>query len=171
MTKYLFKIFIANICIICILSYCTSRKNKKISIAPISLSTEHLDSLLNIYYHLKNALVEDNLEGSKSSVVILKNFASQELQLENKHPLFNLLHNIIESENLEETRFYFESLSKFIYHSFKKSKIKSTSTVYKQFCPMAFKNKGAFWLSAQDDIKNPYFGESMLECGIVEEEL
>ncbi|MCK4889637.1 MAG: DUF3347 domain-containing protein, partial [Candidatus Aminicenantes bacterium] len=30
--------------------------------------------------------------------------------------------------------------------------------------PMAFDNKGAFWLQKGQDVRNPYFGESMLTC-------
>ncbi|MCP5049425.1 MAG: DUF3347 domain-containing protein, partial [bacterium] len=36
--------------------------------------------------------------------------------------------------------------------------------VYRIHCPMAFNNKGAFWLQADDDTRNPYFGASMLKC-------
>ena len=43
--------------------------------------------------------------------------------------------------------------------------------VYYQFCPMAFDNKGAYWLSNQALIRNPYFGAEMLECGTVEDSL
>jgi membrane fusion protein, copper/silver efflux system len=39
--------------------------------------------------------------------------------------------------------------------------------VYRQFCPMAFDDKGAFWLSESDEILNPYFGDMMLNCGEV----
>ena len=41
--------------------------------------------------------------------------------------------------------------------------------VYYQYCPMAFNNKGAYWLSNQSVIRNPYFGNEMLECGKVED--
>ena len=40
--------------------------------------------------------------------------------------------------------------------------------VYKQYCPMANNDKGAFWLSTKENIENPYFGEMMLKCGTVE---
>jgi Cu(I)/Ag(I) efflux system membrane fusion protein len=30
---------------------------------------------------------------------------------------------------------------------------------------MALHDTGAFWLSQEADIKNPYFGKEMLECG------
>ncbi|MFB9054230.1 efflux RND transporter periplasmic adaptor subunit [Formosa undariae] len=37
--------------------------------------------------------------------------------------------------------------------------------VYVQFCPMSNQNKGGYWLSLEEKIKNPYYGEVMLECG------
>ena len=39
--------------------------------------------------------------------------------------------------------------------------------VYYQFCPMAFDNKGAYWLSNENVVLNPYFGQEMLTCGRV----
>jgi Cu(I)/Ag(I) efflux system membrane fusion protein len=36
---------------------------------------------------------------------------------------------------------------------------------------MANNNKGAIWLSAEKNIFNPYFGDSMLRCGSIIEEL
>lgn len=44
-------------------------------------------------------------------------------------------------------------------------------TYYVQYCPMAFDNTGANWLSNEDKIRNPYFGDMMLKCGSVTEEL
>ena len=44
-----------------------------------------------------------------------------------------------------------------------------TDTLYVQHCPMAFDDNGADWLSAEDKVLNPYFGEAMLRCGIIEE--
>ena len=37
--------------------------------------------------------------------------------------------------------------------------------VYKAYCPM----KKAYWLSAEKEIKNPYYGSAMLSCGSVME--
>ena len=36
---------------------------------------------------------------------------------------------------------------------------------YYQFCPMADNNKGAYWLSKEETILNPYFGKAMHSCG------
>lgn len=42
---------------------------------------------------------------------------------------------------------------------------------YRQFCPMALDNKGAYWLSDKKPIRNPYFGDAMLTCGETKETL
>ena len=38
--------------------------------------------------------------------------------------------------------------------------------IYYQYCPMYNGGKGANWLSKENIIKNPYFGDQMLTCGI-----
>ena len=81
-----------------------------------------------------------------------------------------------DAEHIEETktashqRDHFNSLSDNVY-----TLIKSTQgnkdEIYRQYCPMAFDNKGAFWLSAEKEVNNPYFGDMMLHCGSVKETL
>ena len=41
--------------------------------------------------------------------------------------------------------------------------------VYVEFCPMADNNNGAYWLSKEEKVINPYFGEAMLTCGEVKQ--
>jgi len=41
-------------------------------------------------------------------------------------------------------------------------------TIYKQYCPMAFKNTGAYWLSESKEIANPFFGDKMYRCGRID---
>ncbi|TXK45869.1 DUF3347 domain-containing protein [Pontibacter qinzhouensis] len=43
--------------------------------------------------------------------------------------------------------------------------------LYYQHCPMANNNQGAYWLSSNQEIRNPYFGEQMLKCGSTEESI
>jgi hypothetical protein len=40
-----------------------------------------------------------------------------------------------------------------------------------QYCPMAFNNRGAYWISSERQVRNPYFGNEMLECGKVADSL
>ncbi|OAV45265.1 efflux RND transporter periplasmic adaptor subunit [Lewinella sp. 4G2] len=42
---------------------------------------------------------------------------------------------------------------------------------YVQHCPMAFDNVGANWLSDEEQVRNPYFGDLMMKCGYVKAEL
>ncbi len=46
-----------------------------------------------------------------------------------------------------------------------------TTTIYYQHCPMYNKGKGAHWLSLEKQIRNPYYGETMLTCGSIVETL
>jgi len=39
--------------------------------------------------------------------------------------------------------------------------------IYVQFCPMADNNKGAYWISLEKEVRNPYYGEAMKTCGEV----
>ena len=43
--------------------------------------------------------------------------------------------------------------------------------LYQAHCPMYNENKGAIWLSETAEIKNPYFGSKMLNCGSVQAEI
>jgi hypothetical protein len=43
--------------------------------------------------------------------------------------------------------------------------------LYWHYCPMAFNNSGAYWMSNERIIRNPYFGNEMLECGSVQDSL
>ncbi len=44
-------------------------------------------------------------------------------------------------------------------------------TLYVKYCPMADNNSGAYWLSDKQEIQNPYFGEAMLTCGSIKNQL
>jgi Cu(I)/Ag(I) efflux system membrane fusion protein len=72
--------------------------------------------------------------------------------------------------NLDDQRKAFSSLSQSLYQAIKAYGLGS-STAYYEFCPMAFNNEGAFWLSDSKTIRNPYFGDKMLTCGEVRETL
>ena len=74
---------------------------------------------------------------------------------------------VMKGKNIDEKRVGFRDLSKYISNSIEKFGIKSDKTLYLEFCPMADDNRGAYWISASREIKNPYFGEQMPTCGEV----
>ncbi|WP_299826543.1 DUF3347 domain-containing protein [uncultured Pontibacter sp.] len=75
---------------------------------------------------------------------------------------------IAESEDLAVQRQNLEQLSETVF-SMAKAFNAAEGTLYYQYCPMAFNNKGAYWLSSNEEIRNPYYGDAMLSCGTNEE--
>ena len=72
----------------------------------------------------------------------------------------------ISDESCEKQRLSFGTISSAFYGLLKNAGLKN-GHVYHEYCPMAFNDKGAFWLSDESEIKNPYFGKKMMECGEV----
>ncbi|MEM9718280.1 MAG: efflux RND transporter periplasmic adaptor subunit [Bacteroidota bacterium] len=72
---------------------------------------------------------------------------------------------IAETEELAQQRVAFEGLSNRLIEVVQT--LPTSDTLYIQHCPMAFEFKGADWLSREESIRNPYFGEEMLTCGSV----
>ena len=70
-------------------------------------------------------------------------------------------------ETIEEQRNQFRVLSNHLILVIELFGIEETA--YKQYCPMANSDKGAYWLSKEEKILNPYFGDEMLKCGEVKQ--
>jgi Cu(I)/Ag(I) efflux system membrane fusion protein len=138
-----------------------------------------LKAVVDSYVLLKNDLVNDNAIGAinfaKDMLVNLEKVDMSLLENNNAHTQWmSILKDIKASANalLEETdiilqRKYFKLLSSSLTKAVEIFGI--NHTVYSQFCPMADEDKGAFWLSFSNEIRNPYFGDTMLSCGSVEQ--
>ncbi|NJW53157.1 DUF3347 domain-containing protein [Salinimicrobium oceani] len=115
------------------------------------------------YMHIKTALVNTNAEeaqnGGKMMVEALAKVEDNTQALEAAKTIAN-------SAEINEQRTAFQELSAAMEVMLKESL--RSGEVYKQFCPMAFDGKGAFWLSASKEVRNPYYGDKMLKCGRVE---
>lgn len=73
------------------------------------------------------------------------------------------------SEDIETLRGEFRYLSDLMVVTVKSFGIEGV--VYQQYCPMAFGDEGAYWLSSEEQIRNPYLPESMPGCGEVIERI
>jgi hypothetical protein len=71
--------------------------------------------------------------------------------------------------NIEHQREHFDLLSQDMIDLVRAAG--SSRTLYKEFCPMYNNKKGASWLNETKEIKNPYYGKKMPECGEVKEEI
>ncbi len=137
-----------------------------------------INQVLNTYITLKDALVKTDAAGAS---VFAKELLSSidavnmtELDATTHTQWMKVVNDLKEdAEHISETkeitnqRDYFMNLSKNLYAVIKVSK--SETPIYYQFCPMANKGKGANWLSLENKIKNPYYGNQMLTCGKVVE--
>ncbi len=142
---------------------------------------EQLGSLVSAYLKLKDAFVATDED--KASYEAKKTLATLEkvdmtLLKGNAHiewmkiqpVLKNNLNGIIQMDGIEMKRTHFSIISNELTKAVEKFGIKTSKPVYLEFCPMAFDNKGAFWLSDTKEIRNPYFGDKMMTCGEVKKE-
>ncbi|HZH71216.1 MAG TPA: DUF3347 domain-containing protein, partial [Mariniphaga sp.] len=83
-------------------------------------------------------------------------------------PMKKALKNIESTTDIEKQRAQFNTLSNNIIDMTESFGLEA-DIVYKQYCPMAFDDAGAHWLSESDEVLNPYFGDMMLHCGEVQE--
>ncbi len=140
-----------------------------------------LEKLLSSYFDLKDILVETKAKESKlAAKTVMTNLMKMkpnDAGLKGKSIKFwkekyAVLHNhlveIMNSDDIEIQRKEFKPLSEALIES-----IKSLGTgknkIFIQFCPMADNDSGAFWISSEEKIMNPYFGDMMLHCGEVTE--
>jgi hypothetical protein len=117
------------------------------------------------YTHLKDALVASNQsEAKKAADALQKSLGSV---TEGKKAVAES-GKVLAASSLDDQRKAFSGLSNEMATLLKGGKL-SMGEVYLEYCPMANNNEGAFWISNEKAIKNPYFGDSMLKCGSVKE--
>ena len=117
------------------------------------------------YVHLKDALVASKGDEAKKAAAELQKSLAP---LSNTKKAVESASRISATSDLEEQRKEFSTLSNEMKSLVKASKL-SMGSIYVEYCPMANNNEGAYWLSNEKQIKNPYFGDAMLKCGSVKE--
>lgn len=75
---------------------------------------------------------------------------------------------ILGETDIDNKRKDFELVTDALYNLVRTVKYSGKKLFY-QYCPMAFNDKGAYWMSTEKEIRNPYFGNKMLTCGEVKD--
>jgi len=147
--------------------------------------TTKLMTLVQDYYKLKDALVAANGQDAEKAAMALgvsadslQNFlksmpellASVQQELDTVRKGAASMTKLYPEELAEKQRAMLPQVSDNMFRLLQKTGL-NDAHVYRQYCPMALNNRGAFWLSNTEDIKNPYFGKKMLECGEVVDSL
>jgi Cu(I)/Ag(I) efflux system membrane fusion protein len=142
---------------------------------------EQLSRTLQGYLKVKDAFVASDAAAVKAEAAglkaMLKSMDAKMLTGPALNDWSNYANNldmalaeITGSDDIEVQRTAFSQLSDNLYKSIKAYGL-GGMTAYYEFCPMAFNDQGAYWLSDSKEIRNPYFGDKMLKCGRVTEEL
>ncbi len=134
-----------------------------------------LHMITSAYLNFKNALTKDDEKAANIAAnelfKAIEKFPATPLSKEQQtiwtkysEKLTSDAEHIKNSNELEHQRKYFIELSKNIFLVIEAFKT-NTITLYYQFCPMANEGKGAYWISKEPKINNPYFGKKMATCG------
>lgn len=138
---------------------------------------DSLGGVMNTYYRLSATLVAaDSLAANHTAATLKMQVDSLPvnlLQMDSSHLAnINGISTSISAElagfegeqGLDGKRASFQMVSDMLFDLVKNTGLKG-HTIYHQYCPMAFNDKGAYWLSDKPGIQNPYFGHDMLTCG------
>ena len=131
-----------------------------------------IDKITSAYLGVKDALIGSNAILAKSKAAdLLSALTAQPKNLDPKQQKLLVTYleklkydsrHISETTVLDHQREHFASLSKNMYALLSGLKMNKT-TLYQEYCPM----KKSYWLSESTEIRNPYYGEHMMECGKV----
>lgn len=152
-------------------------KQKKVSVntdAKIALKP-----IYDAYFNMKDALTNDKMiPAQKAGEDMINQLAkinmslftgdSHDIWMKYSSQIEKALQHISHFKEIEEVRQVFMQTSNAMI-GISEAFQPLDKTIFKQFCPMADDNKGADWLSLEEEVKNPYFGASMLTCGEVTE--
>ncbi len=129
--------------------------------------------IVKAYLQLKEELVADDAKSASETgealVIALKQMDAASFSTPQKSELRDIIENAtkhataISKATLDLQRVHFKLLSADMMDMV--AITGSPVTLYEQFCPMY--DNGSAWLSANKEIKNPYYGSKMLNCGVV----
>jgi hypothetical protein len=138
-----------------------------------------MKALFGSYFAVKNALVTGNENSTAAASAqmnkVMKNFDKSLFTADQKKVYDGVEDDLLEhtehisKSKIDHQREHFSMMSEDMYALAKA--FGAGKTIYHDHCPMYNNNKGAMWLSETKEIKNPYMGSKMTECGSVEEML
>ncbi len=135
-----------------------------------------LSGVYQSYFQAQRALADDDFPAARTAlreldgiVTSLGDDGLQGKPLEQWQVLRDSLHQSLQHaphwSDIADARLAFAAISRAVLRMERVYGHPGGKTHYEIFCPMAFNNKGAFWLQDQDTVKNSFFGAAMLSCG------
>ena len=134
--------------------------------------SEHLDVLIDHYMEAKNALVQDNLDSAqkhlhafaeevRGSGEINEHEEHSDKHAEHHGNMVAVVEEASEASDISELRSAFKKISAELITAVGNQGYEGT--IFKQYCPMF--EDGSSWLSTEEEVQNPFFGQAMHSCG------
>lgn len=130
---------------------------------PPAFENKQFNEAYPVYLQLKNALVASEPTQAQEQAQLLQNALSG---LKGGEKAEGYATQLAATDGLDKQRELFFFLSNHMIKLAEQQELTSGG-LYVQYCPMANNDQGAYWLSAEEEIRNPYFGDMMLSCGEV----
>lgn len=139
---------------------------------------KQLIKVMDAYFSIRDALVNSNSEDAslkaKPFYSLIENVDSEMLTDEsekfwNKNLQLLKTHSmkIVNTNDLSNQRKAFSHISDILTIVLKAYGSTNNEMYFVLHCPMVYDNDGANWISFDNFVKNPYFGEKMLKCGYI----
>lgn len=136
---------------------------------------QQIERFIPPYLELSEALAADQPDRAKEVIPRLHALLADVPRLEDqgeanerwneeRRDLSEIVARLAKADDLPALRTGFALLSEemlSLQHTFGLS---PSQDLYELHCPMAFNNRGASWIQTDDQVRNPYFGPSMLKC-------
>jgi hypothetical protein len=129
------------------------------TLLPTASIAENRPAFIAPYLEIQTTLAKDSTEGLPVKIPALVS-ALKSAKQEKASKAASQMEG---SKSIAEYRDRFQKVSDILLPWMKKHKVKGLILAY---CPM----KKAYWLQAKGDLRNPYYGAEMLECGVEEEQ-
>lgn len=135
------------------------------------------EAILKDYFNLKDALVNDDNSNAKelgnAITQSLESFDEANYSADEQAKLKDLITDAtkhaeqISKSDLKHQREHFKMLSKDVIDMV--AITGAETKLYEQFCPMY--DGGSAWLSMVEEVRNPFYGRKMQQCGKVQREI
>jgi Cu(I)/Ag(I) efflux system membrane fusion protein len=154
-------------------------KNNSVRLDVSKEFQQQLNEVLNEYIALKDAFVKEESSNiisqsekigellSKVDMKFLENKEAQTFWMSLEKQLRVAVSSILKTTVIKEQRNHFKQVSASLIEALQVFGV--NEKVFITFCPMADSDKGAYWLSKDEKVINPYFGNAMLTCGEVKQ--
>ena len=133
--------------------------------ANFNIKDENQQAVLSQYLSIKDALVASNSENAQLAAKNLQETLAKSTGFETAQKMVD---SIATNGDLAQQRKVFTNLNNELIPIFRKA-VLSKGAFYVQFCPMANEGSGGYWLAQEEEVRNPYYGDEMLNCGEVKE--